>query len=91
MTTNRGDLRYKVVLTDTNPPPGPVTVDVPVPGGANFTAVFDGANLQANRTYTIHVFVDPADGATPPHLDHTINIETNAPADFVMVMSGAPA
>ncbi|AMV26494.1 hypothetical protein VT84_18995 [Gemmata sp. SH-PL17] len=95
ITTNRGDLRYKVTFTDLTPPPpappAPLTTNIPANGGAGFTLVIPGANLQTNRVYEIFVFVDPADGASPPHLDHTINVHTTPPAGFTMVTAGTPA
>jgi hypothetical protein len=86
VSTNRGDLRYKVVFSDLSPPPAPVTTDVPAPGSGGFTLVVPGANIVAGRMYQVRVHVDPADGATPPHLDHTITLHTLEMGQTVIVM-----
>src|SRR5205823_9456142 len=77
--TNRGDLGYIVVVTDITPPPpppappppvmAPVPLTIPPPGGSYFAAEFLGSNFVANHVYRIRVYVDPAFGATPPHMD----------------------
>ncbi|MBP3954981.1 hypothetical protein J8F10_06760 [Gemmata sp. G18] len=85
VTTNRSDLRYKVVFTPIPAPPGPTTTSIPANGGGGFTLVIPGASLQPNCVYEIHVFVDPADGGTPPHLDHAINVHTNPPPGMMVV------
>ncbi len=88
VSTNRGDLSYKVVFTDQNPPPGAETADVG-PSNGSFNVVIPGNKLVANRLYQIRVFVAPASGNTPPHLDHTITVHTQQPDDQpVIIMDG---
>ncbi|MBY0458902.1 MAG: fibronectin type III domain-containing protein [Gemmataceae bacterium] len=88
--TNRDDLRYIVELTDTTTGAS-VKVYVPAPTGGRFTAVFAGSNLQPDRTYTIRVYVNPLDGATPPNLDATITVETNTQQSLIVARSDDPA
>jgi hypothetical protein len=87
--TNRPDLSYIVTLADitsgsTLPPP-PVNLVIPAPCSIPFFAVFNGSNLVANRLYTLRVFVNPASGLTPPHMDHTINVHTSLAKNCVIV------
>ena len=64
-----------------SPLPAPMGLAVPIlfnvtPQGNTFTVVIPGANLAAGRTYQFRVLIDPADGGTPPHTDHSISITT---------------
>ncbi|MBN9117800.1 MAG: hypothetical protein J0I06_01300 [Planctomycetes bacterium] len=75
---NVGDLRYQIELTDVtgDPPfPTPFVTDATVVGGVA-TGVIPAAQLPAGHTFRIRVLVNPADGSTPPNLDHTITITT---------------
>jgi hypothetical protein len=57
------------------PPPMPLPIPFNVtPMGNNFSVIIPGSNFVSGHTYSIRVYVDPADGATPPNADCTINV-----------------
>lgn len=84
LTTDRGDLGYILEVLDTTPlpagvlPPPAVQFIVPAPGANNFSVNVPGAMLVGGHTYRLRVFVNPANGLTPPHLDFVINITAQA-------------
>ena len=53
------------------------TIDVPAPApSTNFSGVFPGSLLVAERDYEVRVFVNPLDGGTPPNTDDKLFINT---------------
>jgi hypothetical protein len=81
MSTNRPDLRYVIQVIDITDPmnPGaPQQMNLPAPldhfSTRLFAADLPGAWFLQDHKYQIRVFVDPADGNTPPHLDATIDV-----------------
>ena len=80
------DLRYIVEVTDITDPMNPVVVgqlNIPAPldfGSVQyFAADLPAAWFQQDHEYQVRVFVDPVDGATPPHLDAPVNVTTTQP------------
>ena len=75
VTTNRGDLGYIVELHDTTVMMAmPIQKLVAKPAGSPFSTTFSGAGIVAGSAYSIRVFVNPADGLTPPNGDQIIAV-----------------
>jgi len=84
METNRTDLSYIVELSDITSGLPPVRLNV-TPNGSLFAVTFLATHFAAGHLYALRVYVDPASGATPPHMDHTINTHTQEPDGWVIV------
>jgi hypothetical protein len=80
VTTNRSDLRYKLELRDTLNL-AVLLFEFPIPAPhpfTNFGAYFPGYLLVPDHDYRIRVYVNPADGGTPPHSDDVVYVTTRA-------------
>jgi hypothetical protein len=97
VSTLRPDLRYIITVTDVTDPqnPGaPQQINIPAPIGSGssmlFAADVPGAWLVLGHKYQIRVFVDPADGLTPPHHDAAVDITCIQPPGLLVVTPGVP-
>ena len=97
VSTLRPDLRYIIALTDVTDalnPGAPQAINIPAPlasGSAMlFAADIPGASLVLGCKYQIRVFVDPLDGASPPHNDAAVDITCIQLAGLLVIAPNGP-